>query len=375
MTALAAPGVLADNAAIDAFGDEWAAFAADHASSPFDSPDWLRPWYRHYATDARPRLLIWRDGERLVGVAPLAVRRTGRLARLTELGLWAGWGPALRGLGDVVATDDRRSAVLDSLTGWLRDGPQAWDLLSALRLPPGSATSAALVGAAAAAGWRVVSLTGVVRSTTYVIDLPADEAGWKEFIGAKARHNMRTERNRFTKAGGSFEQGTDPAVAAEAVAAIRGLMTARWGDAELDFGPDPAFEPFLEEAVSGMLGRGSAYVDLARDASGIRACLVTLVLNRRAVALVMGVSYDDDVKKMSLGKQLFDASIAEAVRRNCRTYDFLWAGGYKESFWHAEPRTLESLVVGRGLRGGGVAEVTRLRRRVLPKLLRRGGGT
>ena len=151
-------------------------------------------------------------------------------------------------------------------------------------------------------------------------------------------------------------------------------MAARWGDAELDFGPDPAFAPFLEEAISGMLGRDSAYVDLCRDASGIRACLVTLILNRHAVALVMGVSYDDDVKKMSLGKQLFDASIGEAIRRNCRTYDFLWAGGYKESFWHAQPRTLESLVVGRGLRGGGMAEVTRLRRRVLPRLLRRGAG-
>ena len=212
MTDLGAPVVLTDEAAIDAIADAWSALAADHATSPFDSPDWLRPWYRHYATDARPRLLCWRDGERLVGVAPLVVHRTGRLARLTELGLWAGWGPALRGLSDVVATDDHRAAILDSLTEWLRAGPQSWDLFSALRLPPGSGTPAAITGAAAAAGWRVVSLTGVVRSTTYVIDLPADEAGWKDFIGAKARHNMRTERNRFTKkpAGRSSSAPTRP---------------------------------------------------------------------------------------------------------------------------------------------------------------------
>ena len=111
------------------------------------------------------------------------------------------------------------------------------------------------------------------------------------------------------------------------------------------------------------------WVDLARDASGIRACLVTFALNGRAVALVMGVSYDDDVRKMSLGKGLFDRSISEAIRRGCTTYDFLWAGGYKESFWHAEPRTLESLVQGRGLRGAWVAEAARLRRVVLPGLV------
>jgi CelD/BcsL family acetyltransferase involved in cellulose biosynthesis len=205
-----------------------------------------------------------------------------------------------------------------------------------------------------------------------VIDLPADQEGWHEFLGPKARHNMRTEAARFARAGGRFEQVTDPAIAAEAVRAIRRLMTERWGERELDFAPDPDFEPFLLDAFAAMLGDGALFVDLARDESGIRAGLATMVLNGRAVALVMGVSYDERVRKMSLGKQLFDRSIAEAVRRGCRTYDLLWVGGYKETFWHAQPRTMESLVVGRGLRGGPIAEYVRLRRRSLPSLLRRG---
>ncbi len=369
---LAQPEVLADDAAITAFEPEWRAFAAANAGSPFDSPDWLRPWWRHYGGDARPRLVVWRSGGAVAGVVPLLARRTGRATRLTELSLWAGHGPALRGLADIVASDEVRAAVLDGLVAWLRDGPQRWDVFNALRLPPASETPARLGAAALEQGWRSVSLTGVVRSTTYVIDLPPDEAGWQAFLGAKARHNMRTEANRFTKAGGAYERAADPAAAPEAVASLRALMAARWGARELDFAPDPAFEPFLVEAFSAMLANRSLYLDLARDAKGIRACLVTMVLNGRAVALVMGVSYDADVKRMSLGKQLFDRSIAEAVRRGCVTYDFLWAGGYKESFWHATPRTLESRLIGRGLRGGAVAEYARLRRRLLPALLRRG---
>ena len=370
--ALGAPEVLADPGAVEAIVPDWRELAAEAARSPFESPDWLVPWYQHYAGGSRPRVLTWRVGGRLVGVAPLVASRTRQLATaLTELHFWAGFGPVLRGQVDVLSTDEQRSAVLGGLSGWLRDSPQHWDLLNALRLPAGSETPAALAEAGAEAGWRTVRLTGVVRSVTYVIDLPADPDGWARHLGPKARHNMRTEERRFGRAGGAFEQRTDPSVAVDAVDAVRRLMAARWGHRELGFGPDPAFEPFLVDAFGALLGAGAMWVDLARDDSGIRACLVTFALNRRAVALVMGVSYDDDVRRMSLGKQLFDRSISEAVRRGCSTYDFLWAGGYKESFWHAEPRTLESLVQGRGLRGAWVAEASRLRRVVLPGLVGR----
>ncbi|MBA3875735.1 MAG: hypothetical protein C0498_02155 [Anaerolinea sp.] len=368
--AFPAPEVLSDDAAIAAFEPVWRAFTADHAHSPFDSPDWLRPWYGHYAGEGRPRVLVWRLDDRVVGVAPLVVRRSGLLVRRTEVGLWGGSGPAIRGLADVVATDEHRGAVLDGFAAWLGAGGQPWDVLHLLRLPVGSEMPDRLRQAAGRAGWRVVSLTGVVRSTTYVIDLPAGEEGWRDFLGPKARHNLRTEANRFVRAGGRFERTVDPSFAPEAVAAMRRLMARRWGERELDFTPDPAFEPFLIEALGEMLANGSVYLDLARDDSGIRACLATMILNHRAVALVMGVSQDEDVRRMSLGKQLFDRSIGEAVRRGCRTYDFLWAGGYKESFWHAVPRTMESLVVGRGLRGRSVTASVWLRRRALPRLIR-----
>jgi CelD/BcsL family acetyltransferase involved in cellulose biosynthesis len=370
---LTGPEVLSDDAAIAAFEPDWRAFTADHATSPFDSPRWLRAWYRHYAGDSSPRLLVWRHDGRVVGVAPFVIRSAGRLVRRREASLWASFGPAIRGLADVVASDDHREAVFDGLVDWLAGQRQPWDVLHLLRLPPDSVVPARLREASLRNGWRMVNLTGVVRSTTYVIDLPADEQGRPGFLGSKARHNLRTEANRFARSGGRFEQVADPAAAAEAVAAIRGLMTRRWGGRELDFAPDPVFEPFLVDALGALLTDGSLQLDIARDDSGIRAGLATMTLNRRAVALLIGVSQDEDVRRMSLGKQLFKRSIEAAIRGGCRTYDLLWAGGYKESFWHATPRTMESFVVGRGLRGRPVAEVAWFRRRVLPSIARRRG--
>lgn len=362
--ALAEPVVLVAEETIAAFEPTWRRLAAGVAHSPFDSPDWLRPWYRHYAHDARPRLLVWRDEDRVVGVAPLVAWRAGRFVRRTELGLWGSRGPAVRGMADVVATDEHRGAVVDGLGDWLLRRHRRWDILNLLRLPPESDLVERVRRVADDAGWSATSLTGVVRSTAYVLDLPEDEAGHGAHLGPKARHNLRTEARRFERAGGWFEQTSDPAAAVEAVAAVRRLMHERWSDAELDFAPDPAFEPFLVEALEAMLANGSAVLDLARDECGIRACLATTFLNRRAVALIIGVSREADTLRMSLGKQLFHRSIGTAIERGCRTYDLLWAGGYKESFWHATPRTMESVVIGRGLRGRSIVEADRLRRRL-----------
>jgi CelD/BcsL family acetyltransferase involved in cellulose biosynthesis len=363
--------VLADASAVAALVPAWRELATVAARSPLESPDWLVPWFRHYGQGAEPRILTWRSDGRLAGVAPLVVSKRRRGVTLTELGFWGGAGPALRGLVDVLALDACRDAILASLAAWLRSGDCHWDLLNALRLPASSTTAELLVDLSTRAGWRHVRLGGVVRSDTFVLDLPPTVDGWRSHLGPKARHNMRTEERRFAHLGGHYEIVTDPAASDELCEALRRLMAERWGDAEINFRPDPAFGPFVGAVFTAMLAAGSMYAHVARDRSGIRACLVTFVLHSRAAAILVGVSVEDDVRPLSLGKHLFDASIETAIGAGCTTYDFLWVGGYKEAFWHARPRRLESILVGRGPLGSAAANYVALRRVVLPTLLRR----
>jgi CelD/BcsL family acetyltransferase involved in cellulose biosynthesis len=252
-----------------------------------------------------------------------------------------------------VARAPDRELLTRSLVRWL--AATRWDVLSALRLPPGSSTGPALVEAARSHRWRLVSNTGVVRSDTYLLDLPARDGPDPHVLGAKARHNLRTEARRFERQGGRYEAVTDAATVPEVVAAIRRLSAERWGAGERTFRDDPAAGPFLVDALQAMAAHGSFRADVARDGTGIRAALVTLVVGRRAVALAIGVSGAEDVRRLSLGKQLFAASIEAAIERGAATYDFLWVGGYKEAFWGARPQRMESLLVGRGLAGRLVA--------------------
>lgn len=348
----AMPEVLRGADEIEALVPAWRALVIEAGAPVFASPDWLLPWRRHYGGGADTFLLAWRSGDTLLGVLPMAVR-TRRLPPHRELAPWGSDGTALRGMVDLVTRPGDREPLARGLAGWVA-GAQ-WDVMSVLRLPPGSSTGPSLAAAARSHGWRLVSNTGVVRSDTYILDLPDATGADPHVLGAKARHNLRTEARRFERQGGRYEAVIEATAVPEVVAAIRRLSAERWGAGERTFREDPAAEPFLVDALRAMAAQGSFRADIARDATGIRAALVTLAVGRRAVALAIGVSAAEDVRRLSLGKQLFAASIEGAIQRGAQTYDFLWVGGYKETFWGARPQRMESLLLARGPAGRLVA--------------------
>jgi CelD/BcsL family acetyltransferase involved in cellulose biosynthesis len=191
-----------------------------------------------------------------------------------------------------------------------------------------------------------------VRSTTYQLDLPSDADGWAKHLGSKSRKVMRWELRKFAEHGnGRIEPAESPDQVHEALDAVERLLRERWGATEVYFANDPEFGGFVHEAVPQMVEHGAGWITVARDDSGIQGVLVSLGLNGYAMALTIAMTTDAAYKPFSLGKHLFDEGLAEAVRRGCRNYDFLWVGGYKESFWHATPRHLESAMVGRGVVG------------------------
>jgi CelD/BcsL family acetyltransferase involved in cellulose biosynthesis len=361
------PTILRDLQEIEQIADEWRELVATAAATPFESPDWLLPWFQHYAVGSEPCVLTWRSDERLVAIVPLVRWRVGTPA-ITQLAFWAGAGPAVRGMIDLVTLESCQEGAREAFGDWLRSTQSEWDLLHALRLPADSGMPVRLLDWSRQCGWSLVRLTGVVRSQTWVLDLPSAKGERHSLLGPKARHNLRTEARSFARAGGRYEILTDPSQTAALPAILRRLAFERWGATEINFGPDPTFQPFLEDVFQRMTRAGSMYANVARDASGIRACLVTFVLAGRATAVLIGVATGEDVRRFSLGKHLFDASIGEAIARGCTSYDFLWEGGYKESFWRATPRTLQSIVVGRGVVGRAGATWVTLRRRLIPGL-------
>ena len=356
MGAVGAPEVLTDLAALEPLLPAWRELSAVAATSALDAPDWLMPLARLYLGRQQIRLLAWRDGADLVAVAPLTlIADRPPLRPIRQLAWWGNVGPRMRGLVDVVARDEARDDVLDSLGAWLRH-ERDWDVLRILRPQFGSPTPAHLRTDSSHAGWTYAGYANL-RSTTYQIDLPDSEDGWQSYLGSKARKVMRWELRKVGERGGQLVAAVPAEEIGDALDAVERLLRERWGDKEVYFAPDSRFRALIHEAVPALALRGEAWVTTARDENGIEGVLVSLAQNGYAMALMVAMTSDPVYRPFSLGKHLFDAGLAEAVKRGCRNYDFLWVGGYKESFWHATPRLLESAFVGRGVVGRNVARI------------------
>jgi CelD/BcsL family acetyltransferase involved in cellulose biosynthesis len=346
--------VLTDLAAVERLLPGWRELAASSARSALEAPDWQLPLARRYLTRYRIRFLTWRSGGELVGVAPLSlIADRPPIRPIRQLAWWGSVGPRMRGLSDVVAHDDQRDSVLDSLCEWLR-AESRWDVLRILRPQFDSRTPARIEREARTAGWAYARYANL-RSTTYQLDLPDSEEGWQAHLGSKARKVMRWELRKFAERGGEVVAAVPAVEVGAALDACERMLRERWGDSEVYFARDPQFRGLVHEAIPAMVARGDAWLTVARDEDGIQGVLVTVAQNGYAVALMVAMTSVAVYRPFSLGKHLFDVGLAEAVRRGCRNYDFLWVGGYKESFWHATPRLLQSAFVGRGLIGRQVA--------------------
>ena len=348
--------VLTDLAAIERLLPEWRDLCATSARSALEAPDWQLPLARRYLTRYGIRFLAWRESGRLVGVAPLSlIADRPPIRPVRQLAWWGSVGPRMRGLSDVVATEPAREGVLDSFVEWLADNRE-WDLLRVVRPQFDSATPARLEAQAKASGWTYADYANL-RSTTYQVDLPDSEEGWEKHLGSKSRKVMRWEMRKFAERGGTVQAAVPAEAVPEALDAIERLLRERWGEAEVYFARDSSFRGLVHEAIPALAEHGDAWLTVARDDAGIQGVLVSVKQSGYAMALMVAMTSDAVYRPFSLGKHLFDVGLAEAVRRGCRNYDFLWVGGYKETFWHATPRLLESAMVGRGLLGRQVAKL------------------
>lgn len=324
-----------DPAVFDRLRDEWEALLSRSVMpTPFLRPFWQKAWWTAYQQGKTLRLITVREGERLVGIAPLFLHEmrvaVGELlprlsierpeplpegaARriLHPLG-----GTEVSDYLDLIVDREQAGAVYAALWDFLK-GQGDWELLDLHCLPSGSPTLEALPRLAQASGWRAET---VQEEVCPIIALPASWEAYLDSLDKKQRHEIRrkirkAEREasvRWRVSGGADEleadlelffrlhERSDPAKEAFWNAETRQFFRTIAGALQQDQALQLSFIYFDEQPVA-------TYFSLLHDGE----------------MLLYNSGYEPGLfMSLSPGLVLLSYMIEDAIQRGYRIFDFM----------------------------------------------------
>ncbi len=324
------------------------------AATPFQSPEWLLPWWSHIGEGELWTLALRAPadglgGGRLVGLAPFYLYRPSPEAprRLFPLG---------------IATSDYLDLLL--LPGWEAAGMRAvfahldahrdrWDLCELPQLRAGSP----LLAAPVPPGWRD---TAAPAEPCLALDLPERIEELPRRLPPGIRHNLRYYRRRAEQAGAvrflEADGGSFGRIFAAHVALHRLRWRARGAPGVMARGE---IVKANEEAARGLLERGLlrlyalelkgriiatlyAFADRgqAPQTAAMQTAQAEAALPRRPPAshyYYLG-AFDPAFGRLSPGALLIGHAVEQAVARGARTFDFLSGREPYKLLWGARER-------------------------------------
>jgi CelD/BcsL family acetyltransferase involved in cellulose biosynthesis len=315
--------------ALEALRDEWAAlYACCRAATPFQSPEWLIPWWRHLGVGDLETLALRRDGE-LIGVAPLYIY-PNTLARSRDV-LLVGCGTS--DYLDVVCEPGYETQMLHTVLSHLERESARWDRCEFTQLGPGSA----LLGSELPSGWTELRSEA---ECCVELALPAGATDLESVLPKRMLRNLRYYHQRASNAGEIRIARACEADVQQCFDNLVRLHASRWA---------AKGEPgvLASEAVCG--AHRDALPDLL--ASGMLR-LYTLTLHDEVIAAFYGFAdthhggrtyaylsaFDPRFEDFSPGTLVIAHAIEEAMREGAGSFDFLRGREFYKYLWGATDR-------------------------------------
>jgi CelD/BcsL family acetyltransferase involved in cellulose biosynthesis len=326
---------------------------SDPNATPFVSPGWGLAWLRHWSGGADPWLITVRDGERLLGLAPLAVERHRGLRMLRLLGKEPGdyW--------DVLALPEHRDAVSRAVAAELSRREDQWDVFFCDGQPGDSATAALI-------GERSLRVRPRPPTLCPRIELPEDFDEYLSLLSSSRRANVRRHIRRLDGGDVALREVTDLGELDHAIGRWQELHVKRWESLSEPIDPThltSTFREFLLDAMRTLVPQGLATV-WEFSADGAVVGVYVNLIDDDCFYWYLG-GFEPGCAKLGIGK----LSIAQGIRwsiENGRRYFDLTRG--EESFKYyfgAGNRHCPSLVVGNDrLRSRSVFAASDLRDRL-----------
>ncbi len=292
-------------------------------SSPFQSPEWLLPWWRQFGT-GRPLVATVRADERLVGVLACYVLDAAH-AKLLPIG--AGISDYLDALVAPDAPPETGTMLLATVLGGA-PGAASCDLID---LPPG----AVLLEAAAPPGWHdQVAPT----ATCPVLTLSEPRVSLRQAIPSNTHRKLRMNRHRAERNGGWTHHVAGRDDLLHALEMLERLHGLRWhGRGAPGVFNDSRVGACLRDAARPMLDSDALRLHTLRFGSDIVAACLTLAAGPERLMLYLS-GFDPAHAACSPGTILLGEILETAITDGRREIHFLRGGESYKYAWGAEDR-------------------------------------
>lgn len=318
--------VLRDTAALEALRPEWhALWLSVPGASPFRSPDWLLPWWRHIGEGALLTIVL-RDAGRLVGVVPLYVFTQPRDGSRVLFPL----GVATTDLLDALLLPADATRAMEATFAALAATHDDWDVAEWPQL----LADAALLTARAPDGWGDCVAPADPCHALLLQDPPDASA-----VPKAMRRDLRNYRGRAERAGKVRFELAEPATLDALFDAHVRLHGARWeGRGEAGVLASPQVLAAHRDALPGLLRDDVLRLHALRLDGAVVGTLYGFIDRpggpmRRFNAYLGG--FDPAWSRISPGTLLIAEAMARAAADGAVLFDFLRGDEAYKSLWGA----------------------------------------
>jgi CelD/BcsL family acetyltransferase involved in cellulose biosynthesis len=311
---------------LESLRPDWSAlWERSPGATPFQSPEWLLPWWRHLGGEGLWTLTLRREG-RLVGLAPLFLHTDPESGVRQATLLGNGVSDHLDLLALPELADEAAAAVLAHLA----ERRDAWDRCDLRDLP----ASSPLLHAPLPDG-----LGEEVTEEEPCPSLPLPDAveHLDRTVPPRLMEKLRYSRRRAEREGGAHFEAADGPEVDDAFDALLALHRARWAArGEAGVLADPRVERFHREAAHGFAERGWLRLYTMRVGGRLAAAHYGFLAKGRAYYYLGG--FDPALDRLSPGHLVVLHALEEAVREGAREFDFLRGREPYKYAWSAVDR-------------------------------------
>jgi len=318
--------------------------------SPMQSHTWLASWWRHYATPTCELfVVVVRDGDAVVGIAPWYVETARGTRRIRSLGD----GQVCSDHATLLVDPTRATEVVEALTAWLSTAAaDQWDELQLESIDADDPAVEHLADQLQQAGCLLAHRDA---PGTCTVALPADWEAYLALVSKNRRKRCRRWIKQFFDTGrATVEVAQSPAECLRAWPMLVELHNARRHElGEPGAFEDPTFAAFHRDVVARLAAQGQVQVRLLQVDGQVVAAEYLLARNGAWFAYQSGMRAD--AGDFSPGGLSIVAMLREAITAGCTQLDLLRGTESYKFSWNARHRPAHSVTIRQATATGRLA--------------------